>query len=60
MIIDAVSEHLGDQASQRSRKAMTTEPHIAPSLITPHHTTPFCPRSAYAVARLCAYWITVN
>jgi GDPmannose 4,6-dehydratase len=44
----------------RIYQAFTSELHGLVQEIPPKETTPFYPRSPYGVAKLYAYWITVN
>jgi len=44
----------------RFYQASTSELYGGVSSIPQNETTPFCPRSPYAAAKLYAYWITVN
>ena len=50
---------LGMDTSCRFYQASTSELYGAVQQV-PQETTPFYPRSPYAVAKLYAYWITVN
>jgi GDPmannose 4,6-dehydratase len=51
---------LGLQGSTRFYQASTSELYGLVQEIPQRETTPFYPRSPYAVAKLYAYWITVN
>lgn len=44
----------------RFYQASTSELYGKARVIPQNETTPFCPRSPYAAAKLYAYWITVN
>jgi GDPmannose 4,6-dehydratase len=44
----------------RFYQASTSELYGKPLQVPQNETTPFCPRSPYAAAKLYAYWITVN
>jgi len=46
--------------SVRFYQASTSELYGAALEVPQRETTPFCPRSPYAAAKLYAYWITVN
>ncbi|WP_129140554.1 GDP-mannose 4,6-dehydratase [Modicisalibacter coralii] len=51
---------LGLEGKTRFYQASTSELYGAVQEIPQRETTPFYPRSPYAVAKLYAYWITVN
>tara|TARA_Y100001934_G_C12295185_1_gene747012 strand:+ start:75 stop:1199 length:1125 start_codon:yes stop_codon:yes gene_type:complete len=51
---------LGLEKKTRFYQASTSELYGKVQEIPQKETTPFCPRSPYAVAKLYAYWITVN
>jgi GDPmannose 4,6-dehydratase len=51
---------LGLEKKVRFYQASTSELFGEVQEIPQKETTPFCPRSPYAVAKLYAYWITVN
>ena len=51
---------LGLERKTRFYQASTSELFGLVQEIPQKETTPFCPRSPYAVAKLYAYWITVN
>lgn len=51
---------LGLEKKTRFYQASTSELYGLPQEIPQKETTPFYPRSPYAVAKLYAYWITVN
>src|ERR1035438_6452084 len=51
---------LGFEAKTRFYQASTSEMYGLVQEIPQRETTPFYPRSPYAVAKLYAYWITVN
>jgi GDPmannose 4,6-dehydratase len=51
---------LGLQAKTRFYQASTSELYGLVQEVPQKETTPFYPRSPYAVAKLYAYWITVN
>ena len=51
---------LGFQKSTRFYQASTSELYGLVQEVPQKETTPFYPRSPYAVAKLYAYWITVN
>ena len=51
---------LGREKSTRFYQASTSELYGLVQEIPQRETTPFYPRSPYAVAKLYAYWITVN
>ncbi|WP_164044993.1 GDP-mannose 4,6-dehydratase, partial [Serratia marcescens] len=51
---------LGLQKKPRFYQASTSELYGLVQEIPQKETTPFYPRSPYAVAKLYAYWITVN
>jgi len=51
---------LGRQRTTRFYQASTSELYGLVQEIPQRETTPFYPRSPYAVAKLYAYWITVN
>lgn len=51
---------LGLGGSVRFYQASTSELYGNTTEVPQRETTPFCPRSPYAVAKLYAYWITVN
>lgn len=51
---------LGLEKKTRFYQASTSELYGNVQEIPQKETTPFCPRSPYAVAKLYAYWITVN
>lgn len=48
------------QSKSRIYQASTSELYGKVQSIPQNETTPFCPRSPYAAAKLYAYWITVN
>ena len=54
------SESQGSKRSTRFYQASTSELYGLVQEIPQKETTPFYPRSPYAVAKLYAYWITVN
>jgi GDPmannose 4,6-dehydratase len=58
-ILEAV-RLLGLQKKTRTYQASTSELYGLVQEIPQKETTPFYPRSPYAVAKLYAYWITVN
>ena len=51
---------LGMEKTARFYQASTSELYGQVREIPQSETTPFCPRSPYAAAKLYAYWITVN
>lgn len=51
---------LGLEKKTRFYQAATSELYGLVQATPQNETTPFCPRSPYAVAKLYAYWITVN
>ncbi len=51
---------LGFEKKTKFYQASTSELYGKVREIPQKETTPFCPRSPYAVAKLYAYWITVN
>ncbi len=51
---------LGLEKKTRYYQASTSELYGLVQEIPQKETTPFCPRSPYAAAKLYAYWITVN
>jgi GDPmannose 4,6-dehydratase len=51
---------LGLEKTTRYYQASTSELYGKVQEIPQRETTPFCPRSPYAVAKLYAYWIAVN
>ncbi len=51
---------LGLEKKTRFYQASTSELYGLVQEIPQKETTPFCPRSPYAVAKLYAYWITIN
>ena len=51
---------LGLEHKTRFYQASTSELYGLVQEVPQHETTPFYPRSPYAVAKLYAYWITVN
>src|SRR5450830_1702873 len=51
---------LGLEKKTRFYQASTSERYGLVQEITQKETTPFYPRSPYAVAKMYAYWITVN
>src|ERR1700738_5402754 len=51
---------LGLEKKSRFYQASTSELYGLVQETPPTETTPFYPRSPYAVAKLYAYWITVN
>ncbi len=51
---------LGLEAKTRFYQASTSELYGQVREVPQSETTPFCPRSPYAAAKLYAYWITVN
>ena len=51
---------LGLEATTRFYQASTSELYGKVQAVPQSETTPFYPRSPYAVAKLYAYWITVN
>jgi GDPmannose 4,6-dehydratase len=51
---------LGREKKTRFYQASTSELYGKVQEIPQKETTPFCPRSPYAAAKLYAYWITVN
>src|SRR5499425_1065255 len=51
---------LGMEKRVKFYQASTSELYGAVREVPQRETTPFCPRSPYAAAKLCAYWITVN
>ena len=51
---------LGFEAKTRFYQASTSELYGIAQEVPQRETTPFYPRSPYAVAKLYAYWITVN
>jgi GDPmannose 4,6-dehydratase len=58
-ILEAV-RILGMQSRVRFYQASTSELYGSVQEVPQRETTPFYPRSPYAVAKLYAYWITVN
>ncbi|MDC1433250.1 GDP-mannose 4,6-dehydratase [Burkholderiales bacterium] len=58
-ILDAI-RILSLEKKTRFYQASTSELYGLVQEIPQKETTPFYPRSPYAVAKLCAYWITVN
>lgn len=58
-ILDAV-RLLGMESKTRIYHASTSELYGKVQEVPQNETTPFYPRSPYAVAKLYAYWITVN
>jgi GDPmannose 4,6-dehydratase len=51
---------LGLEGVTRFYQASTSELFGNSDMVPQNEQTPFCPRSPYAVAKLYAYWITVN
>lgn len=51
---------LGLEEKTRFYQASTSELYGSAQEVPQSETTPFCPRSPYAAAKLYAYWITVN
>jgi GDPmannose 4,6-dehydratase len=51
---------LGLEKTTRFYQASTSEPYGLVQEVPQRETTPFYPRSPYGVAKLYAYWITVN
>jgi len=51
---------LGMEKRARFYQASTSELYGMAREVPQRETTPFCPRSPYGVAKLYAYWITVN
>lgn len=51
---------LGLEATTRFFQASTSEMYGLAQAVPQDETTPFYPRSPYAVAKLYAYWITIN
>jgi len=58
-LLEAV-RFLGLEKKTRFYQASTSELYGLVQEIPQRETTPFYPRSPYAVAKLCAYWMTVN
>ena len=58
-ILDAV-RLLGLEKKTRIYQASTSELYGKVQEVPQSETTPFYPRSPYAVAKMYAYWITVN
>lgn len=58
-LLDAI-RILGLDKTTRFYQASTSELYGKVQETPQRETTPFCPRSPYAVAKLYAYWITVN
>jgi GDPmannose 4,6-dehydratase len=58
-LLDSI-RHLGLGAKTRFYQASTSELFGNAAEVPQRETTPFYPRSPYAVAKLFAYWITVN
>ena len=51
---------LGLEQKTKIYQASTSEPYGKVQEIPQKETTPFYPRSPYGVAKMYAYWITVN